>query len=73
MFTVHAGSEGVLIVGAGLMVMLNGFSPKAVVVSVTRTVKLKVPAADGVPERIPAALRLNPGGHGPGMATKVHV
>jgi hypothetical protein len=60
-------------VGARLIVMLNGFSPEPPTVSVTRTVKLKGPVADGVPESTPAALMLNPGGHGPGMATKVHV
>ena len=64
MFTVHAGSEGVLIVGAKLIVTLNGLSPQPPTVSVARTVKLNVPVAEGVPESNPAALSVKPVGSG---------
>ena len=43
-----------------VLVWLKG--PVPVLLSVTLTVKLKVPAAVGVPEICPAALRLRPAG-----------
>ena len=61
-----AGSDDVVIPKAGgLMVKDNAVVAEADALSVTRTVKLLVPAALGVPEMVPAAARLNPVGNVP--------
>ena len=39
--------------------------------SVTRTVKVKVPATDGVPARSPAGLSVRPAGKVPALTSKV--
>ena len=57
---VQAGSEGVVIAGAGLIVKskaLVAVSGVGIVLSVTWTVKLNVPVTFGVPEIVPAGAR----------------
>jgi hypothetical protein len=58
-----AGSDGVVICkAAGLMVSDSAAVVDTCAPSVTRTVKLLVPAAPGVPDIVPLADRVNPGG-----------
>ena len=47
------------------MVKDNAAVAEADALSVTRTVKLLVPAAPGVPDMVPAGARLNPAGSDP--------
>ena len=64
--TVPAGSDAVVIPKAGgLMVIDKPAVAVADALSVTRTVKLLVPAAPGVPDMVPPAARLNPAGNVP--------
>jgi hypothetical protein len=50
---------------AGLMLSDKAAVAEADVLSVTRTVKLLVPAVPGVPDTVPPAARLNPAGNVP--------
>ena len=59
-----------MIVGRGAMIMLSRFVAVAEATSVTFTVKLKVPAAVGVPLMVPAGLSDRPPGNAP-LATVV--
>lgn len=63
--TVPLGSELVVIDIAALIVMLSDFVATTPTLSVTRAVKVVVPALAGVPERSPAELRLMPDGTDP--------
>src|ERR1700737_510528 len=55
---------------AALIVMLRAWVVVAAAASVTRTVKLVVPATVGVPEITPVpALSVSPAGSGPGATT----
>src|SRR5215472_4363537 len=61
--TVPAGSEDVVITRAGgLMVSDSAAVAERAALSVTLTVKFAAPAAPGVPEMLPPADRLRPGG-----------
>jgi hypothetical protein len=63
---VPAGSDDVVIPKAGgLMVKDKAAIAETDALSVTRTVKLLVPAAPGVPDMVPCAARLNPAGSAP--------
>ncbi len=53
------------------MEMLNGWVAVAFALSVTCTVKLAVPAADGVPLMVPAADNDNPAGRDPDETDQV--
>ncbi len=57
--------EVVTLRAAGAMAMLKGWVAVAFALSVTWTVKLAVPGADGVPLMVPAAERENPAGSEP--------
>jgi hypothetical protein len=57
--------------GGALTVRLSGWVSAALALSVTRTVKLKLPAVVGVPFKTPPPLRLSPGGRVP--AARLHV
>jgi hypothetical protein len=60
---VPAGKDAVEIISAGpFTVRLSALVADADALSVTFTVKLNVPAAAGVPDIAPAAIRLNPPG-----------
>jgi hypothetical protein len=70
---VAAGSVLVVIISAaGLIAMLSGLVAVAPELSCTRTVKLAFPAADGVPEITPAALKLSPAGSDPPLTDHVY-
>ena len=61
-----AASEDVAIAkGAGLMINDNALVADIVPLSVTRTVKLLVPAVPGVPDIVPPAARVSPDGSVP--------
>ena len=61
-----AGSDNVVITKAGgLMVSEKPAVAEADALSVTRTVKLLVPAALGEPDMFPPGVRLNPAGSVP--------
>jgi hypothetical protein len=63
---VPAGSDVVVIPKAGgLMVKDNAAVTETDALSVTRTMKLLVPAVPGVPEMVPPGARLNPAGSAP--------
>jgi hypothetical protein len=63
---VPAGSDEVPILNAaGLIVSESAFVIFALVLSVTFTVKLLVPAVPGVPEIVPPADKVNPAGSVP--------
>jgi hypothetical protein len=59
--------------GGGFTTTVYCRSPDRLAASVTRTVKLYVPAVVGVPEITPALLMVRPGGGGPGGATSAQV
>jgi hypothetical protein len=66
-----AGVTAIETSGAGAMLTAYCCVPVKRFTSVAITVKVKVPVADGMPERVPAALRVRPGGRSPGGAVKV--
>jgi hypothetical protein len=59
------GKEAVVMDGAVAMVIDSPREALAPRTSLSCTLKLKVPAAVGVPLRAPPALRVSPGGSGP--------
>src|SRR4029078_13344531 len=61
----------VVIAGASPIVMASALVAVAPTLSVTFSVKLKVPAAVGVPVIAPLLARLNPQGNGPGDSVQV--
>jgi len=61
-----AGRDDVVILKVGgLIVSENAAVAETEALSVTRTAKLFAPAAPGVPDIVPPAARLNPGGSDP--------
>jgi len=66
MFTFPAGREAVVTFSAGGETIIeSGAVADTDALSVTRTVKPLVPAAEGVPEMAPLAARLSPEGSEP--------
>ena len=63
--TVPLGSVAVVMVNAAAIVMVNDWVAVALAASAAWMVKLNVPAAMGVPVRLPAALRVRPVGSAP--------
>ena len=63
--------DAVATVGTGTTTMLRAMVPVSVLASVTRAVKLYVPATFGVPLMTPAAFMLRPGGRAPAVIDQV--
>ena len=68
-----ASGDGVVIARVGVMVSVSAWVVEAEAASLTRTVKLKVPEAVGVPLKAPGPLKVSPPGTVPAMTDHASV